>query len=182
MKKMPTIFIRDLEKRNFVTDEINPVCQWVFDGEGEATQKIDGTCCMIKDGVYYKRRMVKKGKKDPAGFIFADADSVTGKRFGWIPVNFDNKEDKYHVEAHHPGLPDGTYELIGPKIQGNAESLTRHILVNHQNTLIFNDCPRTYDGLKKWLEKKDIEGVVFHNPDGRMAKIKKRDFGLQRKS
>ena len=24
----------------------------------------------------------------------------------------------------------------------------------------------------------DIEGIVWHHPDGRMAKIKRRDFGL----
>jgi hypothetical protein len=26
----------------------------------------------------------------------------------------------------------------------------------------------------------DIEGLVFHHPDGRMAKIKLRDFGMKR--
>lgn len=26
----------------------------------------------------------------------------------------------------------------------------------------------------------NIEGIVFHHPDGRMAKIKLRDFGISR--
>jgi hypothetical protein len=26
----------------------------------------------------------------------------------------------------------------------------------------------------------DMEGIVFHHPDGRKAKIKKRDFGQKR--
>lgn len=40
--------------------------------------------------------------------------------------------------------------------------------------------PRDFDGLRAWLDGKDIEGIVFHHPDGRMAKIKLRDFGLRR--
>jgi len=36
-------------------------------------------------------------------------------------------------------------------------------------------------GFREWLKGRDIEGLVFHHPDGRMAKIKKRDFGLKRK-
>jgi hypothetical protein len=34
--------------------------------------------------------------------------------------------------------------------------------------------------LREWLLDRDIEGLVFHHPDGRMAKIKLRDFGLKR--
>jgi len=37
------------------------------------------------------------------------------------------------------------------------------------------------EGLREWFKGRDIEGLVFHHPDGRMAKIKKRDFGLKRK-
>jgi hypothetical protein len=40
--------------------------------------------------------------------------------------------------------------------------------------------PRDFDGLRTWLAGKDIEGIVWHHPDGRMAKIKLRDFGLKR--
>jgi len=35
--------------------------------------------------------------------------------------------------------------------------------------------------LRDWIKPLDIEGLVFHHPDGRMAKIKKRDFGFRRK-
>jgi hypothetical protein len=40
-----------------------------------------------------------------------------------------------------------------------------------------NLCP---EGLREFLAAHDVEGVVFHHPDGRKAKIKKRDFGLKR--
>lgn len=39
---------------------------------------------------------------------------------------------------------------------------------------------RTFAGIRQWLTDKGIEGLVFHHPDGRMAKIKKRAFGLSR--
>jgi hypothetical protein len=37
-----------------------------------------------------------------------------------------------------------------------------------------------FDGLRAWLAERDIEGLVFHHSDGRMAKIRKADFGLAR--
>ena len=40
MQKIPTIFERD---GRFVTDTRHPDCGWVFDGEGRATEKLDGT-------------------------------------------------------------------------------------------------------------------------------------------
>ena len=43
------------------------------------------------------------------------------------------------------------------------------------------DFPRTYDQIKDALENTDIEGIVWHHPDGRMVKIKKKDFGFKRK-
>jgi hypothetical protein len=80
-----------------------------------------------------------------------------------------------------PVLPDGTYELVGPKIQGNAEGFVEHVLVSHDLTGMYPDAPRTFNELREWLSGMDIEGIVFHHPDGRMAKIKKRDFGIRRK-
>ena len=78
-----------------------------------------------------------------------------------------------------PDLPDGTYELVGPKVQGNPEHLTEHRLIRH-GSVVEDDAPRSFEGLRMWFDKKDIEGIVFHHPDGRMAKIKLRDFGLKR--
>ena len=45
---------------------------------------------------------------------------------------------------------------------------------------VLTDCPTDFDGLKLYLEHRDIEGIVWHHPDGRMVKIKKRDFGFRR--
>ena len=179
MKKIPTIFARDFEgDPSRVLPLQNPDCAWVFDGEGTATRKFDGTCCMFDGQAWWKRREVKPGKAEPDGFLLADEDSTTGKRVGWMPVD---AADKWHLEAI-AAMSDqpapGTYELCGPKVQGNPEAFSGHVLVAHAAAEEC-DCPRDFDGLKDWLSACPFEGVVFHHPDGRMAKIKRRDFGYK---
>lgn len=182
MKKIPTIFKRDINDLRKIIPVPHEDCQWVFDGEGTATRKYDGTCVNVEDGKYYKRREVKQGKNTPEGFIEEDFDSVTGKKVGWIEVNPSDKDNKYHIEAfnRYPKLVNGTYELLGPKIQGNPEKVSQHILILHSSAQKYFDVPRTLEGLRSWLTDKDIEGIVFHHLDGRMGKIKKRDFNLKR--
>lgn len=179
MKKMPTIFNRNYNPCRAYNME-HPDCAWVFRGEGVATRKWDGTCCMIKNGEYFKRRCIKLKKSGaiPVEFIREQLDSNTGKLFGWMPVT---KEDKWHMEAYRGDLSNGTYELIGPKIQGNPENYDRHILVIHEYGQIYSDIVRTFDGIAAFMKDKDIEGIVFHRGNGQMAKIKKSDYGLERK-
>jgi hypothetical protein len=180
MKKTPTLFKRNPEAMREILSEPNPVCDWVFNGEGVATRKYDGTCCLIDNGNFYKRRELKRGKPVPRNFVQADFDTTTGKTVGWVPVDPEAAEDKWYMEAFSETLPDGTYELLGPKVQGNPEGFERHTLLKHSDAEQYPDVERTFDGLRKWMEDKDIEGLVFHHPDGRMAKIKKRDYGLRR--
>jgi len=116
----------------------------------------------------------------PSCFVSVSTDAATGKTVGWVPVDNHAKEDKWHMEAFSDQLSPGTYELVGPKIQGNPEGYNVHTLVKHSEAEIYSDCPRTYVEIYEFLKQKNIEGIVFHHPDGRMAKIKKRDFGLKR--
>ena len=178
MKKTPTIFARNPADMSRVIPQEHPDCAWVFAGEGVATRKYDGTCCMVRDGKLFKRRELKGGKQPPAGFELADTDHVTGKVVGWVPVT-DAPEDKYHAAAFVPGLEDGTYELLGPSVQGNPEGEATHILLRHADAEVL-EAPRTFAGLREWMAGKNIEGIVWHHPDGRMAKLKLRDFGLRR--
>jgi hypothetical protein len=200
VKKIPTMFERDWNgDRSRVTPQVHAGCEWVLAGEGIATHKLDGTCCMIRDGKLYKRREISKGGNMPPLFEREDYDDETGKTVGWVPVG-DGPEDQWYREglencrvllksvydddAKEP--IDGTFELVGPKVQGNPEKYPHHLLVRH-GSIIFIDQPphtkppRTFDGLRDWLSAMDIEGIVFHHPDGRMAKIKARDFGLKRR-
>ena len=180
MKKTPTIFKRNPENRKQLLDEPNPECLWVFDGDGVPTRKYDGTCCMVKNGAMFKRREIKKGAPRPEGFELADYDDITGKTVGWMPVT-DDKEDRWHIEAFGDGnWPDGTYELCGPKVQGNPEGFEAHVLVPHSEATQYAGVERTFYGIRDFLESMNIEGLVFHHKDGRMAKIKKRDFGQKR--
>lgn len=66
-------------------------------------------------------------------------------------------------------------------MQGNPDGYDTHVLVKHSEAEQYAGVPRTFTGLRDCLADKDIEGLVFHHPDGRMAKIKKRDFGQPRK-
>jgi hypothetical protein len=190
MRKIPTIFERDWDDdRSRVIDKPHPDCAWVFAGEGVPTRKLDGTCCLIKDGRLWKRREIKAGTTEPPDFKPVDVDYETGKQVGWVPVG-NGPEDKWHREAflNMPAIPDGTYELIGPKVQGNHEqnflpiSTDGHYLIAHDDPGLGLDgsFPRTFTGIASYLAGKDIEGIVFHHPDGRMGKIKLRDFGLKR--
>jgi len=182
MKKIPTLFERDFDGNRQVIDKVHSGCEWVQAGECVPTQKLDGTCCMICDGVLYRRHEVKPGCEPPIGFEpCGDVDENTGKIQGWVVVG-DGPQDKYHREAFDSTLPDGTYELLGPKIQGNPEGYASHRLVRHGSIKFDCDVPTDFDGLREWLTLHNcMEGIVWHHPDGRMAKIKLRDFGIKRK-
>ncbi len=150
MQKIPTIFQRDpATNMRTLTREVHPDCQWVLDGEGTPTRKLDGTCAMIRNGQLYKRREIKPGKPIPDGFELVEEDTVTGKRVGWIAVG-DGADDKWFREAMRAHLPDGTYELVGPKVQGNPEGYDDHTLVRH-GAIHIPDTSMSYDHLTKFL-------------------------------
>lgn len=202
MQKIPSLFKRDYEGTRLVYNEVVEGCEWVLNGEGIATEKFDGTSCMIKDGQLYKRydrklskSAMKRKRKDPNYIVkiedfkpapdgwestMDNPDFHTGHYTGWLPVDFDLPENKWHKEARrvYVDLPDGTYELIGEKVQGNPYNVTGHDLLQHGRTVL-EDVPRDYEGIKQYLSETKIEGIVWHHPDGRMCKIKRRDFGFE---
>lgn len=184
MRKIPTLFLRDENDRRYVTREPNPEAEWVLDGHGQATRKYDGTCVMLDDqGGWWARREVKTGKATLDRFVPISTDEVTGKTVGWEPI-YQSPFFKFWSEAATAWMGDGpvakpgTYELIGPKINGNSEQQGQHALVPHKDAAIIGRAPRDYDGLRKLLtsEAWGYEGIVWHHADGRMAKIKRRDF------
>lgn len=200
MKKIPSLFVRDhgAKQPSYVHDEITPGCEWVANGEGIATRKWDGSACLVRDGKLFKRYEVRPGNSIPSDFEAAgDPDPITGKIVGWRPVG-DGPEDRWHREAFAKGefvvwerggekcpngFPDGTYELCGPKINAGREGFAEHYLVKHGGHVLAikeGDPPRDFAGLRAWLAEHDVEGIVWHHPDGRMAKIKGKDFGVKR--
>lgn len=193
MKKIPTVFRRDPEDMSRVLDEWHPDCLWVRDGEGVATRKYDGTCVRLEhvDGKVrgWARREVKRGRHQPPGFVAVETDWVTGKTVGWEPIERSSFH-KFYLEAIEPAIqfgalvgklpPEGTYELVGPKINGNPEGAELHRLESHANAERIDWAgPLTFESLREmalWLADEGVEGVVWHHPDGRMAKLKGRDF------
>lgn len=178
MQKIISLFQRNYEGDRLVRDEVVPGAEWVTTGEGVATAKWDGTACMVRSGVLYKRYDAKNGKIPPSNFEPAqEPDPVTGHWPGWVPVG-DGPEDRWFRDTPMP-TEDGTYELIGPKVQGNPYGLERHEFRRHGDVSL-DGVPRDYGGLKRYFGSTEkIEGIVWHHPDGRLVKIKKRDFGYK---
>lgn len=185
MQKIPTMFERDWEgDRSRVLDQITPGCEWVTEGEGVALRKYDGTCVMFDGERWWARREVKDGKQPPPGFVSSGHDHVTLKNVGWEPIE-QSPFAKFFDEAWNitsaSAFEQGTYELIGPKIQGNPEKVGQHELIKHDLCEGVGNLDRSYEGIKAFLEEAGWEGIVFHHEDGRrMAKIKGRDFGIKR--
>lgn len=75
-------------------------------------------------------------------------------------------------------IVDGTYELCGPSIQGNFDHFKCDTFVRY-GCVVLNDVPRTFEGIRDYLEIHQIEGIVFHREDGDMCKIKRTDFGFE---
>lgn len=180
MEKIPTLFERDWDgDRRYVLPQVTAGCEWVIDGEGMPTRKYDGTCVMLdRDGDWWARREVKEGKPEPEGFVSLGTDPETLKTVGWEPAA-QSAFAKWHKEAlgnPYERRPIGTYELVGPKVNGNPEGAGGHELIRHADAEFLADVPRDFGSLAEWLHAHPFEGVVWHHPDGRMAKIKKRDF------
>lgn len=182
MQKIPTLFRRDPEDMKRVTSEVNPECKWVLDGEGTATRKYDGTCVMLTEGGrWWARREVKPGKTPPPNYLLISTDENTGTAVGWEPIE-QSAFARFHAEALTSPVAvgnrsqPGTYELVGPKVNGNPENAPFHVLVRHAAAQLLTGVPRDHDGLAAWLAEFDGEGIVWHHPDGRMAKLKRRDF------
>lgn len=183
MKKIPTLFIRKfLDNRSFIlTNQVTPGLEWVLQGEGIATVKIDGSCTAIINGEFYKRYDAKQGKKPPLFAIpCCEPDSITGHWPHWVKVDKENKEDKWLYAAYKNAggniLEDGTYEAIGPHFQTNPYRLENDTLVRHGIEVI--DVQRTFEGLRNYLEQNYIEGIVFWKDGEPKCKIKRRDFGF----
>jgi hypothetical protein len=206
VKKMPCLFKRDHTdpRRPVLLREVTPGCEWVLAGEGTASRKWDGTACAVIGGVLYKRYDAKRDPRTsqfrtpPEGAVpCCDPDPVTGHWPHWVPVRTDRPEDRHHVAARcapngvlsMKPLPDGTYELVGPSVNGNPERIDSLQFKRHGDVLLprlprqtLASPPYAVDFmwhlLRLTLSDLPWEGLVFAHPDGRMCKIRRVDFGL----
>lgn len=149
MHKIPTLFKRAHDGDDTwrgprpAIDEVRPGCEWVLEGLGRATEKVDGSACLLCDGKLYKRharKPTKAAKKEREKFLkeadgngawFWDAEHYnavpegwfptgdpaprTGLWPGWKPINGDDPTDKWHVEAFNWLIEKATGKEALPK-------------------------------------------------------------------
>ena len=186
MKKIPTLFKRVFYNHSII--DIVPVitegCEEAFKN-GIATVKIDGACCAIINGKFYKRYDAKKGRKPPEGAIpCCNPDPMTGHWPHWVEIDKNNPADKWFAVAllntetqHGKSLIDGTYEAVGPHFRENPYKLMDDYLVMHGRIVI--DVQRDFESVSKWLNEHKEEGLVFWLDGEPVCKIKRTDFGYE---
>ena len=163
-------------------DEVRPGFEWINDTTTIATLKRDGTACAIIDGEIYARYDAKHGKTPPAGAIpCQEPDAKTGHWPHWIKCMHDNPQHKMHLAAFEVldnstdrvgPMPNGTYELCGPKINTNREGVSAPTLFRHGADLCDVARPFSLGSVREWMTRNtNAEGIVFHGSDGKMAKI-----------
>ena len=183
MQKIPTVFERDARFK--VTPVIRPGCEWVFAGEGTPTEKLDGT--NIRLTLRAGRVVRVEKRRNPS-----KEQKALGIKDGWyMDATEPEGADKWVYEAvgntDVSAWPDGEHscEALGPKIQGNPLQLEQHLVVPFDLSIpIYAEVPRSFEGLRDSLRSLEsrfspgalAEGIVFHHPDGRRAKIKRKDF------
>jgi hypothetical protein len=199
MKKMKTLFVVD-RKTDLATDKINQECDWINDIGVLATVKFEGTATLFQDNKLYKRwdrkltkRFAKQKNKLKDNFVFSkdmlkeiplgaipcqdDFDPVTFHQPFWVEVDSDNSNVYYNEALERAtNLKNGnTYELIGEKVQSNYYDINGHELIEHGSKvsdLVHFD----FVSVREWLKNNNEEGLVFRHPDGRMCKIRRKDF------
>lgn len=154
--------------------------EWVLDGEGVATEKIDGSCCAIIGGVFYKRYDAKRGKTPPADAIpCCEPDPITGHWPHWVRVDENDKSNIWYVEAYRNAdcpTEDGTYEAIGPHFRSNSYGLEKDVIEKH-GIRILQGVPRDF-GIKSYslLEIRIVAVYTGQNIDASYFGLNPLDF------
>lgn len=187
-RKMTALF--EIDRANHIgTDVVNEKSAWVFTEPAVATVKRDGTGVLVSpEGEILIRRSVKKGKRVPDGFRLAEIDPFTGHMFGVEPVaqsGFKKMMEEAMLSVG-VGLKPGTYELCGPKINGNPEGFNKHMLIRHgseelatipdMRTVAPDDAYPLLKELFVGFKARGVEGVVWWGADDKRVKLRAKDF------
>lgn len=185
MKKIPTLFKRVYENHKIVDilPEVTEGMEWVLEGDGYATVKIDGSCCCIINGELYKRYDAKNGKPIPEGAIKCQEspDPITGHMPCWVKCDKLSSADRWFFGAYfspcNVKVEDGTYEAIGEHFNGNPYGIKFDRLIKHGSKVI--EVERNFEGIRRYLYEHYIEGIVFWKDGEPKCKIKRTDFGFE---
>jgi hypothetical protein len=195
MKKIPTILPKSADLSSVIEGDLMLNIHYF-------KIKIDGTACMIKNGKPYCRFDAKlfkrkKGKiitftkeevisKLPSGAIpCQEPDEKSGHFPHWIPVLENDPSQKYIYEGFlnilEENIIDGTYECIGPKLQGNPHGEEQHEWIPHTHknlTVILNlENRNPFNFFKEYFKLFQFEGLVAYNDkDEPIGKIRRSDY------
>lgn len=197
MQKIPTLFPKDSNDLSKVIEgtPLFPIDELRF------RIKVDGTSCYLLEGqpyVRYDAKLIKhkRGKviktltKEeviltlPKGAIpCQEPDELSGHWPHWIPL-LDQPEYHGQRKGYELSKPtqDGSYECIGPSINGNPHNESEHIWVYHSSNDLLVDLKlsdsNAYYELKEFLKDFPYEGLVAYMADTPVAKIRRCDYGL----
>ncbi len=153
MQKIETIFDRGNDFK--ATPKVRNGTEWVFAGEGVATEKVDGTSVRLTV-VSGKVLRVEK-RRNPTR-----EEKSVGAEPGYIDASRQDPADKHIFRAvdgtDTHDWPSGSWpcEAIGPKIQGNPLGLATPTCYpfSFKPTFVEN-VPRSYDGLREFFKNFD---------------------------
>lgn len=178
MDKIPTLFLRNPERMQLVTREVNPDAAWVLEGYGVPTVKKDGT--NVRVTVLNGKCIALEKRRNPTR-----EEKANGAEPGYVLASIDDPADKHIFAAvdatDFSTWPDAAWscEALGPKIQGGIESSIPCLYPFWLKPIKLDHIDRTYDAIKAFLETHEIEGIVWQDIQlRRAAKIKRRDFNL----
>lgn len=192
--KIKSPFIRTKVKgRSIVTPEIEPGYEWVFEDSGVlAVDKLHGTniCCIFEDG--------KLLSIDNRNTRVIDSPEITcneNKVVSKFVLGVLNSITRGFIPKHYSGRLYG--ELVGPTFNNNIHLLNSYYFVPfdylkdscHWVSWVTNKYPKTFESISecfktlpslftKRMARVDsfAEGLVFHHPKGRMAKLRRDMF------
>lgn len=186
MKKIKTIFERDWDGNREIIPEYVENGVFVHKLEtATATEKLDGTNIRV---TVRNNTVVRVEKRRNPNKI----QKQSGIKEPWYTDASDSSEDKWIMDAvkntDFNEIPDGEWsgEAIGKNIQGNPLNLenNRVVFFTLNQAPIFRNVPNSFCDLARWIKVQKskignncgIEGIVWHLKDGRMYKIKTKDF------
>lgn len=179
MKHPKCLFRRQFKngKQFTIDDHVSNTFKWVMDGDGVATEKVDGMCCAIIDGKLH--RLMNRKIAESLGVAYVDPDPMKKRWDVWVEVDETELDGRwlYRAFVNTPWCrEDGTYEAVGPHFKGNPYGLDDDFLERHGR--IKHDVPRTYEGIKEYLRTHEIEGLVFWRGKEVGCQVCRKDFGF----
>ena len=190
--KLESPFMKDDDY--ILTSLVREGYEWVFEDGVRAVDKLHGTniCVNIKD-----QRLHSIDNRTTR--IIDEGYSLPIKLTGIAPRAYEGVIHCLEKDHLRSCLKEGRNygELVGPRINGNLHGLTRHLFVPfeylreycHWKSWVQNKYPKTFDSISDWFRElpslytqkvtQEIrlgEGIVFHHPNGKMAKLRRDMF------